>query len=230
MDFWIGLGVGIAATFVATLVVGALVLYFLLRDPSTVVPQIEPAPEITAPAVTVLMVEPFLNQQLRAALEIEAKELQQETIQVTHARVPFGIKLNQAALQVHAARRADFTAQMSVSAWGLKINVRPTTEFFFVPQAGRVKILVTRVQIQGFTVPRKLIENFIDEVVELAQARLNHSLVQLQQDTGVELADIETTEDLMILKFNGLAAADSSPTPVIISQQAVNDDSIPSDS
>lgn len=193
MDFIFGLSVGLVIAI-------GIAVYFFLRDTSPLsIPVTNPS--ITNPAVTVWMIESFLNQQLRDALASETTELQNETVQATHARIPFKLKLNDAALDVQPERRAQLTAQLTASAWNFKINLRPVTEFYFVPQDGRVKIIVMRVHVQGFTLPRALMEIFVNEVVIAAEAKLNHSLAQLQRDTNVMLSEIETTEDLLVLKF-----------------------------
>jgi hypothetical protein len=196
LDFWYGLGAGI----IGAVVIGAIALFLFLRDTN---PVSVPAPVSSkVPAsVTVMMVESFLNAQLRDALMSEAVELEDETIRATQARVPLKIKLNDAALDIQPGRTAEFTSQMTASAWGLNLELRPVTEFHFVPQKGRVKIVVTRVRVRGFTVPRTLIDHFVNEVVETAEEKLNHSLTQLEHDTNVTLADIETTDELLILKF-----------------------------
>ena len=81
------------------------------------------------------------------------------------------------------------------------MQVRPIADLLFGLQDGRVRIAVTGVQIAGFTVPRVLIDGFVNQVAATAEAKLNHSLSQLQQDTRVQLSAIETTEELLILKF-----------------------------
>ncbi len=198
MDFLIGIVGGI----VLMLIVAGIALYFFLRDTSPV-SLAEATPPTTNPAVTVLLVESFLNQQLRDALANENAQAQNKAAATTDAPGPFQIKLNDAALNVLPERRALLTAQLTARAWNFTINLRPVTDFYFVPQDGRVKIIVTRVQVQGITIPRALIDNTVNEIVETAQAKLNHSLAQLQRDTNVMLTEIETTEDLLVLKFGG---------------------------
>ena len=197
MDFWLGLGAGI----LLTILVAGVGLFVILRD-NTPLPNLHFPSSPASPSVTVLLIEPLLNQQLRQVLASETLELQEETQQATRSRIPFKIKLNDAVLDVKPGCRAHFIAQMTVSAWNLNFNLRPVTEFYFSQQEGRVKISVSKVQVRGFTVPHSLIESFVDEVVASSEVKLNHSLEQLQRDTRVELTDIETTEDLMILKFS----------------------------
>ena len=191
MDFLLGILLGIALT----LVVIGVGMWVLLRRSTSA-----PLPEMPSfegePAVMVMMVEPFLNQQLREALSAE-----------TNAEFsnpdapPFKMQLNDATLDVQTGGRAKFYAQLTFSAWQLQLQVRPVVEMVFGLQNGRVKIGVNTVQVAGFNVPRALIDRFANQVVAASEAKLNHSLLQLQQDTGVQLAQIETTEDLLILKF-----------------------------
>ena len=131
----------------------------------------------------------------------ETLELQEETQQATRERVPFRIKLNEAMLDVKPGWRAKFVAQMTFSAWNINMNIRPITDLYFSLREGRIGIVVRKVQLRGFTVPRALIDNFVNEVVLTSEARLNHTLEQLERETNVELIDVETTDDLMILKF-----------------------------
>ncbi len=193
--------IGILVGLVLAVIIGAVALYFVLRDTSPVLPPAWTPPSHT-PAVTVFMLESFLNQQLRQALELEASETQSELTAATPAHVPFRFKINDAALDVRPDRRAEFTAGITVSAWALKLTIRPITDFIFVPHNGQVNIIVTRIRLSGITIPYNLIESFVQEVVETAQGKLNHSLIQLQADTGVELVDMDTTEDLLILRFS----------------------------
>jgi hypothetical protein len=196
MDFLFGVMVGV----IATLAAGGLAAWLLnRRDAALPVPVEEHLPGEAA--VAVMMLESFLNHQLRDALADEAIELQLETQEATHARLPLKLKLNSASLDVQPGRRAVFTAQLTVSAWGLQLGLRPTTEFLFVLQGEAIKLRVVTVRVAGFNVPRALVDRFVSEVVETAEARLNHSLMLLQRDTHVKLSDLETTEDLMILKF-----------------------------
>jgi hypothetical protein len=196
MDFWLGLAAGI----IATLLLGVLAVYFFVRDSSPPLVH-ESTPPDGRTAVTVMMIESFLNQQMRDALGSETVELEHEAERATQARVPLKIKLREAALDIQDGRRAEFAAQLTASAWGLNLDLRPVTELQFVPQEGRVKIVVRRVRVRGLTVPRSLIDSFVNEVVETAEAKLNHSLAELQRDTNVTLTDIESTDDLLILKF-----------------------------
>jgi len=196
MDFLLGLGVGI----LVTVIVASLGAFFFLRD-TTPLPIIDIPPSPEQPSVTVMLIETLLNQQMRQVLANETLELQVETQQATRERVPFKIKLNEAMLDVKPGRRAKFVAQMTFSAWNLNLNIRPITDLYFSLTEGRIGIVVRKVQLRGFTVPRTLIDNFVNEVVVTSEARLNHSLEQLERETNVELMDIETTDDLMILKF-----------------------------
>lgn len=208
MEFVLGVLVGA----VAVLVLGVLVIWLALRVSAS-----QPLPDVRPiegePAVSVLMVESFLNAQLREAMSAEALEIQHETAEATRARVPLRLKLLTAVLDVIPGRRARFIAQLQASAWMVNVTVRPISELIFVPQGGNVRIVVSNVQIAGFNIPRAWIDRYVSDVVETAQARLNHSLTLLQRDTGVQLADIETTDELMILKFARIERAAPPPAP-----------------
>jgi hypothetical protein len=161
-----------------------------------------PLPEMPAfagePAVTVMLIEPFLNQQLREALAAET---------TPHAPAPeaqaarFKIQLDDATLDVQTGQRAKFYAALRLTAWNFHLRARPIADMMFGLQDGRVRIAVTAVRIAGLNVPRALMDRFVSHVVAVAEAKLNHSLLELQQDTRVQLSAIETTEDLLILKF-----------------------------
>lgn len=191
VEFVLGILVGIVLTFVG---IGVGVWVLLRRSASA------PLPEMPTfegePAVMVMMIEPFLNHQLREALNAEANA---EFSAASSA--PFKMKLNDATLDVQTGRRAQFIAQLTITAWRFDVQLRPIAEMVFGLQKGRVKIGVTNVQVAGVNVPRALIDRFVSDVVTTAEAKLNHSLTQLQRDTGVQLTEIETTEDLLILKF-----------------------------
>jgi hypothetical protein len=196
MEFAAGLVVGILVTVIAA----AVALFFLVRDKTPIVAA-DPIPDDVAPSVTVFMTEPFLIQQLREALASEVVETQTELQQTPLGRIHLKIKMNEATLDVLPQSRAQFIALMTFTAWGIPLTVRPVTEFTFVPRRGRVEIFINHIQIRGISIPRALVDNFVNEVLETAQTRLNHSLTQLQRDTGVQLTKIETTHDLLILEF-----------------------------
>lgn len=160
------------------------------------------------PSVMVMMIEPFLNHQLRAALEAEAEPddfVDAPTAAPSAGPAPkpsrFKLKLDNATLDIQTGQHAKFYALLTAHAWNVRIQVRPVTDMQFGLMDGRVRIHVTNVQVAGFNVPRALIDRFVSSVVANAEAKLNHSLIQLERDTDVRLFTIETTEDLMILKF-----------------------------
>lgn len=208
MEFTLGILVGIVLT-LSVLGVGFMVL--LRRSASAPLP---PMPTFEGePSVMVMMIEPFLNHQLREALAAETdsdpkgfsdaanatRTTPENPSGLKPARVK--IKLNDATLDVQTGQRAKFYAQLTVTAWNFPVQLRPIADMLFGLSDGRVKISVTGVQLAGFNVPRALVDRFVTQVVEASETKLNHSLMQLQQDTGVQLASIETTEDLLILKF-----------------------------
>lgn len=217
MEFLVGLVVGI----IVTLLLGAVGLFFFLRDTRPVT-AVEPIPPEVAPSVTVFMTEPFLIQQLREALASEVLETQTEIQQTPLGRIQLKIRMDQAMLDILPQARAQFTALMTFTAWSIPLSLRPVTEFTILPRAGRVEIIINHIQIRGINVPRALVDNFVNEVLERAQARLNHSLLQLQTDTGVQLSKIDSTHDLLILEFAARA-----PQPVVYTPQPVlNDTSV----
>jgi len=208
MEFVLGILVGA----VAVILIAVIGIWLALRY-STHQPLPDVRPIEGEPAVSVLMVESFMNAQLREAMSAEAFEIQQETVVATQAKVPLKLKLTDAVFDVIPGRKARFIAQLKASAWVINVSVRPVSELIFVPQDGSVKIIVSNVQIAGFNIPRAWIDRFVSDVVESAQARLNHSLTLLQRDTGVQLSDIETTDELMILKFSRLERIMPPPSP-----------------
>lgn len=213
MEYFIGIVIGIALTLV---VLGIAVSLVIRRSASAPLPEM---PRLDGePAVMVMMIEPFLNHQLREALASEMQNVTRfgETVKPAPMAAPgaaaggakaepkpapFKIKLNDATLDVQTGRRAKFYAQLTLSAWTFPVQVRPVADMVFVLHEGRIKIFVTNVQVGGFNVPRALVDRFVSDVVNTAEAKLNHSLLQLQRDTHVQLALIETTEDLLVLKF-----------------------------
>lgn len=217
MEFTLGVLVGIALTL---LVLGVSLMVLLRRSAREPLP---PMPTFKGePAVMVMMIEPFLNYQLREALAAETVaefgdfsntsfEARAAPENLSGAKSPrLKIRLNDATLDVQAGQRARFYARLTVTAWNFPVQLRPVADMAFGLNDGRVKITVTGVQLAGFNVPRALVDRFVSQVVAASEARLNHSLMQFQQDTGVQLAVIETTEDLLILKFAEPSAKNNS--------------------
>lgn len=199
MEFTLGVLVGILLTL---LILGASLL--ILQRRSIAPPLAPPQSFEGEPAVTVLMIESFLNQQLREAL---AAETVAEVTNSAQKAPRVKIKLNDATLDVQAGQHARFYAQLTATAWNLPVQLRPIADMVFGLQDGRVKINVTQVQLGGVRVPHALVDHFVSQVVAAAETKLNHSLTQLQRDTRAQLTRIETTEDLMILKFTAPRAA-----------------------
>ncbi len=197
MEFFLGLVVG----FILAAIVGAAGAYLFLRDTRPIPP---PAAALAAtePALTVTMIESLLNQQMRETLVAGALEASQ-TAPGAKARVPFKMKLKEAQLDVQPGSRGKLIAQMTVSMGPVIMDVRPITELYFVVQAGKLRILVSQVQLHGATVPRDWIEATMNELIGPAEAKFNQPLAQVGQEMNVALADVETTDEMLILKFRG---------------------------
>ncbi len=204
MEYVIGIVIGVLLTL---LVLGVSIVLLLRRSAN------EPLPEMPQfagePSVMVMLIEPFLNQQLSEAMAAQA-DVESSQAEQKNARVK--IKLLSATLDVQTGQRAKFYALLSATMWNFTVPLSPVTDLFFGLQAGRVKIFVTNVQLAGFNVPRVLVDRIVSQVVATAEAKLNNSLVQLERDTRVQLFSIETTEDLLILKFAGPASSGAAAT------------------
>lgn len=148
------------------------------------------------PVLITIMTEAFLNQQLGETFAVGAT--------AAPARLPFQVQLTSAVLDVHPERRATITVAVVLSAGPLKVPLRPVAELEFVPQPGHVRILVTKIQLQGVTIPRAWIDRFLNEFVASAETQMNSTLQHISRDTHVELFDLETTESTLVLKFRGL--------------------------
>jgi hypothetical protein len=146
-----------------------------------------------------MMVEPFLNHQMQQMTgELDLAELAPVP---GERRPPFALALQDVALDVLPGRHARFYTKLTATAWRLNVPLRPVTDLLLLPQNGLVKIVVTKIQLGALTIPRALVDRFVSAVVTGAEAKLNHSLTQFQRDTNVLLSDVETTPDLLILKF-----------------------------
>lgn len=190
MDFVIGLVVGILVAGAA----GTFAVWYFLRDPTPfVVPRA--LPSVDEPAMTATMTEAFLNQQLSETFAVVAG--------AAPARGPFQIQLNRAFLDVHPERRATISASIAVAAGPIKVALRPVTEIEFQPQVGGVRIFVTKIQLQGVSIPRAWVDGFLHEIVADGETEINSILQPIQSVAHLELFDLETSETTLVLKFRG---------------------------
>lgn len=148
------------------------------------------------PVLITIMTEAFLNQQLGETFAAGAVS--------TPSHLPFQIRMIGLSLNIRPERRATVSADISVVAGPLKVRFRPVTEIEFLPQLGRVRIFVTKIQVQGLTIPRAWVDRFLSQIIADAEMKMNATLEQVQADVRIELFDLETTESTLVLKFRGL--------------------------
>ncbi len=137
---------------------------------------------------------PFLNQQLRKVLVAETGGGEQSV-------GPVKIKMLDAELELLPGCNARLATPLTATAIGLSVRLRPVTEFVLRPEAGQARIEVTKLQIEGINIPRQWVEGFLRAYVADAEATLNKILGQIAKETDVQLGEIETTSDLLTLKF-----------------------------
>jgi hypothetical protein len=190
--------IGFLAGILAALFLGGIGIYLFLREDNPVVVPDAPPSSNEIASVTVILLESFLNQQLAQLMVTDAAP------STAQALGPVKFKLNGASLDLQPESRARLTVQLTATAWNLNLNLRPVTAFTLLPQKGRARIIVTEIELHGVKIPRKWVDSFIQNYVTDAEAKLNQSLVQLERDTNVELFELETSEDMLILKFRSM--------------------------
>lgn len=198
MDYVIGFIVGL----IIAVLVGGLAAYLLLRDKNPVeIPSLPSASDVPA-AITILLAESFVNAQLQQLFGGDGSANPSNAPAISQSFGPVKIKLNSAQLNLLPAQHARLTIRLTATALGLNVNLRPAAEFVLLPQTGRIRILVTRILLEGVNIPREWVVGFINSYIAGAEERLNGTLRQLQQETNVKLSDIETSGDVLILKFS----------------------------
>lgn len=194
MEFVVGLLTGL---FVALL--SLLALGWVATRPSYLPPS-EPVPPLSGqPAAMAVLVEPFLAHQLRAAIATAMSPAVPG--QGGPTRAPIHIEVGDSALDLQPGQRAVFSSVVKMSILGVRVQLQPVTDFRFFLSGNRVRLGIAGVQLGRVDLPRMMVDRLMENVTRTAEERLNHSLLQLQQDTGVVLSEIETTDDLLILKF-----------------------------
>lgn len=198
MEYAIGIVVGILLAVLA----GIIAAYFFFRDKSPVeIPPSSPPPSGAA-AITALITESFLNDQLRQILVSDEPTGTASRTPVPQSFGPLKIKLNGASIKLLPDRRARLTIRLTGSAIGINLNLRPVTEFAFLLEPGRVRILITRILLQGITIPRQWVDSFISSYVASAEEQLNSYLNVTQDAMRVNLTELETADELLIVKFS----------------------------
>lgn len=192
MELVIGFVVGI----VVTLLLGGVAAYLLLHDDSPLAVPETPPDGNKAASVTVIVLEPFLNAQLAQLMAAEGAPSSGQAVG------PVKFKVNGARLDLKRERQARLTVQLTATAWNLNVNFRPITEFTLMPQNGRARIVVNQIELGGVKIPRQWVDSVIKDYVADAEAKLNQTLAQLEKDTSVELYELETSEDMLVLKFS----------------------------
>lgn len=197
------IAIGILIGLVIAAVVGGLGAYFFFRDkhPVFVSPAV-PASTSSVPAMTTFLTVPFLNQQLEKILVADLSE-PSKSAAAPQKLGPVKIKLTGATLELGPDRGARLLTHLTATAIGLPLRLAPVTEFTFVPERGRARIIVTRISLEGVNIPLRWVEGFIQSYISDAEAELNQILGELHNETGINLSDIETTTDILTLKFAG---------------------------
>lgn len=198
MEYIIGIVIGI----VIALVIGAVAPYFFLSDKQpVVVPPLSTASDSAIPAMTTFLTVSFLNQQLQKIFLPGSSGASGDTAPASQKLGPVKIRMNGADIQLLPERTARLTAHLTATAIGINIGLAPVTEFTFLPEAGRARIFVNKISLEGINIPRHWVEGFIESYISEAETKLNQILGQLEQETNITLTAIETSPDLLTLKF-----------------------------
>lgn len=207
MEFLLGVLSGVVLAAIA----GAVGVWWLVRDPgavsrSEIAPTLPPA-LLGVPVVTVTLAESFLNHQLHTALAGNALGAAESSDGGL-----FQFQLEDAALDVRPGQRALFSARLSVAAWNFRLGIRPVSELAFTLREGRVRLVVERVQLARFNVPRALVERVVSQILTTAEAKLDQSLLPFERETGVKLTALESTDGTLILRFTEPEPGENGPS------------------
>lgn len=110
-----------------------------------------------------------------------------------------GGEVSNVQLDLHAGQAADVTAQVRMNS---SITLRPKAALKLTVNNGRVGISVQKVDVGGVGVPNNIIEPQIAELQRTAETELNRQLGSLQQNSGLRLSALASTENSLILYFS----------------------------
>jgi hypothetical protein len=203
MEFILGVITGL----VMAGALAALAIWLIARRSMSAPTPESGAPASAAPAVMVAMVESFLDAQLReaiagtAAIPPGGQAAAEPKTRADGAGEGLRPQIRDTILDIQPGLSALLTSTIAIRVLGIHVEARPVTRLAFYMDGGRVGIRIKDVHIGRVNIPRPVVYFFIQDVIERAQARLNRTLAQIENDTGVVLTDLSTTDDLMVIKF-----------------------------
>jgi hypothetical protein len=92
------------------------------------------------------------------------------------------------------------------------LSLRPTAQLHFTVVNNRVQIEITEITVQGFAIPTSVIRPQLQTVTSDMESQINQVIVAMENETGLELTSLKTTETELIIGLSEKPAASVNPS------------------
>ncbi len=113
-----------------------------------------------------------------------------------------GMPIEEPAIDLRPDNRIDVSATTVVPFLNTDVTVRPTITVAIFVEENQMQFSVETISLEGVALPGNLITPQIEELQQQVQGRINEGLSDMARLFGVELVDIITTEEVMMIDFD----------------------------
>ena len=175
--------------FLFGLVIGTIigviaVLVFTTFGGTSIITGNAPRPAPGQAVIRVAVESAYLNQQMNAALAVQSK------VQVANAQ-----------LVLRAPDVAEVTADVSVSAAGVKVKARPNVTMQLTVENGQVKTRLQQIGVGGLDIPVDVIRPQLAEVERILEAQINRAAASGLAGTGLRISNVSVVGTALVVEL-----------------------------
>jgi hypothetical protein len=114
----------------------------------------------------------------------------------------YGLTLEDPELDLRDGNVIDISITTELPMGNRTLSVRPTISIGLAVEDNQLSLIIEGISLQGLALPAALLGPQIEAFQEQAEIQINEALFSIERLSGISLAYIGTTEDLLILDFN----------------------------